>query len=90
MGRFLKRGIEDNLFSQLMEDQNDKGRNRLMGHDQPHVQDFLEAVDRIGPGTVLVHHCNSALTAEALPVILQGLQERGYEAVPLSALLEDG
>lgn len=54
------------------------------------LENVLEAVDRIGPGTILVHHCNSALTAEALPAILQGLQERGYEAVPLSALLEGG
>ncbi len=41
------------------------------------------------PGTILVHHCNSGLTAEVLPAILQALAERGYDPVPVSALLEE-
>lgn len=49
----------------------------------------LAAVDQIGPGTILVHHCNSSLTAEVLPAILQGLAQRGYESVPVSVLIEE-
>ncbi len=52
------------------------------------LQNVLAAVDQIGPATILVHHCNSGLTAEVLPAILQGLAERGFESVPVSVLIE--
>ncbi len=53
------------------------------------LENVLAAVDQIGPGTILVHHCNSSLTAEVLPAILQGLAELGYESVPVSVLIEE-
>lgn len=39
------------------------------------------------PGCIVLLHCGSAATAQALPTILQGLKERGLEQVTLTELL---
>lgn len=44
-------------------------------------------LNNTGNGFIVVHHCASAQTAEALPTIIQGLQARGLSIVTVSALL---
>lgn len=46
-----------------------------------------QVMGKIGPGSIVLLHCGSQATAEALPNILAGLKERGLQAVPLSKLL---
>jgi peptidoglycan/xylan/chitin deacetylase (PgdA/CDA1 family) len=41
----------------------------------------------IAPGSIVLLHCGSQATADALPEILAGLRERGLSPVPLSRLL---
>jgi len=50
-------------------------------------QKVVETIDRLGEGTIIVHHGGSAATAEALPAIIAAIQERGYTIVPVSELL---
>ncbi|HEX8732849.1 MAG TPA: polysaccharide deacetylase family protein [Ktedonobacterales bacterium] len=40
------------------------------------------------PGAIILMHVNSAHEAEALPVIIEGLEARGYAIVPLSQLMQ--
>lgn len=40
------------------------------------------------PGAIILMHVNSAHEAEALPVIIDGLEARGYTIVPLSQLMQ--
>jgi peptidoglycan/xylan/chitin deacetylase (PgdA/CDA1 family) len=40
-----------------------------------------------GPGDIVVHHVAATATAEALPAIVEGLQERGLRIVTVSELL---
>ena len=53
-----------------------------------------EIVDRvmkdIHAGDIILFHNNGLHTAEALPIILEQLQEQGLTAVPVSELLLDG
>jgi peptidoglycan/xylan/chitin deacetylase (PgdA/CDA1 family) len=47
-------------------------------------------LDRVGPGSIILLHAmydSRAETRAALPLILQGLQDRGLQSVPLSELL---
>jgi peptidoglycan/xylan/chitin deacetylase (PgdA/CDA1 family) len=46
-------------------------------------------VAKARPGSIIIFHINGRgyKTAEALPVILRGLRERGFRFVPLSELL---
>lgn len=53
-----------------------------------------EIVDRvmkdIHAGDIILFHNNGLHTAEALPIILEQLQEQGLTAVPVSELLLEG
>ncbi len=44
----------------------------------------------IHAGDIILFHNNGLHTAEALPTILEQLQEQGLEAVPVSDILLDG
>jgi peptidoglycan/xylan/chitin deacetylase (PgdA/CDA1 family) len=46
-------------------------------------------LDNARPGSIIIFHINGRgwKTAEALPIILQGLRERGFRFVPLSELM---
>jgi peptidoglycan/xylan/chitin deacetylase (PgdA/CDA1 family) len=46
-------------------------------------------VDQATAGSIILLHCGSRPTAEALPAILTGLKARGLTQVPLSALLRE-
>lgn len=50
------------------------------------IRDRIVAEAR--PGSIILLHCGSQATAEALPDVLAGLRERGLTAVALSRLLE--
>lgn len=54
------------------------------------VQDILNRVlnsPNLGPGAIILMHINSVNEPAALPQIITGLQNKGYELVPLSQLL---
>ena len=38
-------------------------------------------------GSIILMHNGSKYTAEALPKVIEGLQEKGYEIVPISELI---
>ncbi len=44
-------------------------------------------LDRVGPGGIVLFHEGHARTREALPLIVEGLRERGYSFVTVSELL---
>lgn len=44
-------------------------------------------LEKVAPGTIVLMHCGSQATADALPNILAGLKERGLQPVPVSKLL---
>ena len=44
----------------------------------------------IQPGAIVLFHNNAQYTPEALPVILDTLQQQGYQIVPVSDLLLKG
>jgi peptidoglycan/xylan/chitin deacetylase (PgdA/CDA1 family) len=44
----------------------------------------------IQPGAIVLFHNNAEYTPEALPVILDTLQQEGYQIVPVSELLLKG
>jgi peptidoglycan/xylan/chitin deacetylase (PgdA/CDA1 family) len=46
-------------------------------------------VDKASAGSIVLLHCGSQATAEALPAVLDGLQQRGLNQVPLSRLLQE-
>ena len=46
-------------------------------------------VDKASAGSIVLLHCGSKATAEALPAVLDGLQQRGFTQVPLSRLLQE-
>jgi peptidoglycan/xylan/chitin deacetylase (PgdA/CDA1 family) len=45
---------------------------------------------RLRPGSIILMHCGSAATAEALPHLLTALRKRGYQVVTVSDLLRAG
>ena len=54
------------------------------------AQDIEKSVldsSSLAPGAIILMHVNSAHEAEALPIIIAGLRQRGYTIVPLSQLL---
>lgn len=54
------------------------------------VQDILDRVlntSRLRPGAIILMHVNSPHEAQALPLVIAGLEERGYTIVPLSQLM---
>ncbi|MCS7310242.1 MAG: polysaccharide deacetylase family protein, partial [Armatimonadetes bacterium] len=42
---------------------------------------------RMRPGAIVLMHCGSEATAQALPQLLQALEAQGYRAVTVSELL---
>ncbi|MFN3649062.1 MAG: polysaccharide deacetylase family protein [Armatimonadota bacterium] len=44
---------------------------------------------KIGPGSIVLLHCGSQASADALPEILRGLRERGLKPVTVGRLLAD-
>lgn len=47
-------------------------------------------LERVHPGAIVLFHNNADATPAALPVILQTLQEQGWQVVPISQLLHPG
>lgn len=47
-------------------------------------------LDRVRGGDIILAHCGSQPTADALPSLIQELQGRGYEIVTVSELLRSG
>ena len=45
---------------------------------------------KLGNGSILLLHVGAKYTAEALEKIIIGLQEKGYEIVPVSQLIYTG
>lgn len=44
---------------------------------------------KAAPGSIVLLHCGSQATADALPTILDGLKSRGLDQVPVSRLLQE-
>jgi peptidoglycan-N-acetylglucosamine deacetylase len=59
--------------------------------DSTHTaQDIVNSIlnsPNLRPGAIILMHVNSPHEAEALPIVIAGLQQRGYAIVPLSQLL---
>jgi len=52
------------------------------------VEDLVRRVtERTTPGSIVLFHNNARYLTQALPLILQHFQERGYEVVPVSELI---
>ena len=47
-------------------------------------------LDKLSPGSIILFHLGRQNTLEALPAIIAGISERGYEIVPVSQLLIKG
>ena len=45
---------------------------------------------KLGKGSILLLHTGTKFTAEALEKVILGLQEKGYELVPVSQLIHRG
>lgn len=48
---------------------------------------FNRVTKRVKPGSIVLFHNNGAHTAEALPRIIEHLQQQGYKILPISELL---
>lgn len=54
------------------------------------VQDMVDRVvnnDKLKNGSIVLMHNGAKYTAEALPEIIEGLQDKGYEIVPISKII---
>lgn len=47
-------------------------------------------LERATPGAIVVHHVSPTATTRAMPAIVDGLRQRGYELVTVSELLDGG
>ena len=47
-------------------------------------------VDKIQNGSIILMHNGAKNTPEALPMVIEGILEKGYEIVPISEILLDG
>lgn len=47
-------------------------------------------VDKIKDGSIILMHNGATNTPEALPMVIEGILEKGYEIVPISEILLDG
>lgn len=56
-------------------------------HSAQYIEDNILNSPNLKPGAIILMHVNSAHEAEALPVVIAGLKQRGYAIVPLSQLL---
>ena len=45
---------------------------------------------KLGKGSIILLHTGTKYTAEALDNVITGLQEKGYELVPVSELIYQG
>jgi peptidoglycan/xylan/chitin deacetylase (PgdA/CDA1 family) len=54
-----------------------------------HSAQYIEnnIFSNLRPGAIILMHVNSAHEAEALPIVIAGIEQRGYAIVPLSQLL---
>lgn len=52
------------------------------------IENSVLGSSSLRPGAIILMHVNSAHEAQALPVIIAGLEQRGYAIVPLSQLLK--
>lgn len=52
-----------------------------------HIVETVLGHEDLRNGSILRFHCGTKYTAEALPEVILGLQEQGYEIVPLSELI---
>ncbi|MHB0976133.1 MAG: polysaccharide deacetylase family protein [Candidatus Aquicultorales bacterium] len=43
----------------------------------------------LSPGAIILSHCGSSVQAAALPKIIDEIEGRGYEIVPLSEVLDE-
>lgn len=61
------------------------------GYDAPTIIKKVLEHKHLGEGSIILLHNGTKHTAEALPQIIAGLKERGYEIVPISELIyQDG
>ncbi|HEV2238179.1 MAG TPA: polysaccharide deacetylase family protein, partial [Ktedonobacterales bacterium] len=56
-------------------------------HTAQDIENNILNSPNLRPGAIILMHVNSAHEAEALPIVIAGLQQRGYAIVPLSQLL---
>ena len=57
------------------------------GYDAPTIVQKVLAHKHLGNGSIILLHNGAKHTAEALPKIIVGLKEKGYEIVPISQLI---
>lgn len=57
------------------------------GYDAPTIVKKVLEHKHLGDGSIILLHNGAKHTAEALPRILSGLKEKGYEIVPISELI---
>lgn len=57
------------------------------GYDAPTIVNKVLNHKHLGEGSIILLHNGTKHTAEALPQIIEGLKEKGYEIVPISQLI---
>lgn len=57
------------------------------GYDAPTIVNKVVNHKHLGDGSIILLHNGAKHTAEALPQIIKGLQDKGYEIVPISELI---
>ena len=57
------------------------------GYDAPTIVNKVVNHKHLGDGSIILLHNGAKHTAEALPQIIEGLQGKGYEIVPISELI---
>lgn len=57
------------------------------GYDAPTIVNKVLQHKHLGDGSIILLHNGAKHTAEALPQIIQGLKDKGYEIVPISELI---
>ncbi|MBE6022041.1 MAG: deacetylase [Cellulosilyticum sp.] len=57
------------------------------GYDAPTIVKKVLEHKHLGDGSIILLHNGAKHTAKALPEIIQGLKEKGYEIVPISELI---
>lgn len=57
------------------------------GYDAPTIVNKVLGHKHLGDGSIILLHNGAKHTAEALPQIIEGLKNKGYEIVPISELI---
>lgn len=60
------------------------------GYDAPTLIQKVIAHKHLGAGSIILLHNGAKHTAEALPQIIEGLKQKGFEIVPVSQLIYKG